>query len=154
DVGLRARLRHRFLQHCSQRVGDLALHFLFRLDVDLRADQFRRETDVQSALADGERELIVVDDDVEVRAMRGLVAGDRHARDLRRSERVRMPSVLPLRSMIMSPRSKRLTYPFSSSPSLSLNSLKTFSRSASRTFCRAPAWPTGQRCGRSHRPAG
>ena len=74
----RARLGHRFLQHGAERVGDFAFDLFLRLDVDLRADQLRRETDVQAALADGERELIVVDDDVEVRTVRLLVAG--HAR--------------------------------------------------------------------------
>ena len=74
---VRLRRGTRAIASCSiarERVGDFALDFLFRLDVDLRADQLRGETDVQTALADGERELIVVDDDVEVRPVRHLVA--------------------------------------------------------------------------------
>src|SRR5438132_306095 len=58
------------------------------LDVDLRADQLRGQTDVQAALADGERELVVVDDHVEVRPMGRLVAGHADAGDLRRRQRV------------------------------------------------------------------
>src|SRR5262249_47989432 len=68
--------------------GHFALHFLFRLDVDLGADQLRGQADVEPALADGQRELVVVHDDVEVRAMRGLVAGDRDAGNLGRGQRV------------------------------------------------------------------
>ena len=88
DIRFGARLGHRFLQHGAERVGDFAFDLFLRLDVDLRADQLGRKTDVQSALADGERELVVVDDDVEVRPVRLLVAGDRDARDLRRREGV------------------------------------------------------------------
>src|SRR4051794_25118099 len=88
DVRFRARLGHRFLQHGAERVGDFALHFFLGLDVDLRTDQLRREADVQPTLADGERELVVVDDDVEVRTMRLFIARDGNARDLGRSQRV------------------------------------------------------------------
>ena len=88
DIRLRARLGHRFLQHGAERVGDFAFDLFLGLDVDLRADQLRREADVEAALADGERELVVVDDDVEVRTVRLLVAGDGDARDLGRSQRV------------------------------------------------------------------
>src|SRR5213075_1047097 len=45
-------------------------------------------TNVQAALTDGERELIVVHDDVEVRPVRLLIAGHRDAGDLRGSEGV------------------------------------------------------------------
>ena len=87
-VRLRPLVGHRFLQHGAEGIGHFALHFFFRLDVDLRADQFRRETDIEPALADGQRELVVVDDDVEMRPVRRLVAGHADASDLRRCQRV------------------------------------------------------------------
>src|SRR5205085_3560000 len=86
NVGLGALIGHRFLQHRRERVGHFALHFLFRLDVDLRADQLGGQTNIQSALADGQRELIVVDDDIEMRTMRRFVARHRDARGLCRRQ--------------------------------------------------------------------
>src|SRR4051794_22376166 len=88
DIRLGARLGHRFLQHGAERVGNFAFDLFLGLDVDLRADQFGRETDIEPALADGERELVVVDDDVEVRTMRLFIARHGNARDLGRSQRV------------------------------------------------------------------
>src|ERR1051326_1925988 len=72
----------------SAPVPALALDLFLGLDVDLRADQLRRQAHVQPALADGQRELVVVDDDVEVRPVRRLVAGHADAGDLRRRQRV------------------------------------------------------------------
>src|SRR5207302_2617889 len=88
DVRFGAGLGHRFLQHGAEGVGHFAFDLFLGLDVDLRADQLRREADVEPALADGERELVVVDDDVEVRTVGLLVAGDGNARDLGWSQRV------------------------------------------------------------------
>src|SRR5258708_1192408 len=88
DVGRGAGLGHRFLQHGRERVGNLSLDLFFRLDVDLRADQLGGQPDVETALADGQRELIVVDDHVQVRAVGILVPGHGDARDLGGRQRV------------------------------------------------------------------
>ncbi len=58
---------------------DLLAFLLFALDVDLPLEEFGRETDVLALLADGERELGVVDDDLYL--LVGKV-GDGDAADL------------------------------------------------------------------------
>ena len=47
--------------------GDFVLDVGLALDVDPAADELGGEAHVLAALADGERELLVLDDDVEVR---------------------------------------------------------------------------------------
>ena len=76
---------HLALEHPRQRVGHLVLDVGLALDVDLAADQLGGEAHVLAALADGERELLVLDDDVEVRHL--AVVRHRDAGDLGRRQR-------------------------------------------------------------------
>ena len=46
--------------------SDLALHLLFAADVDVPADQLRRQSHVLSALADGQALLFVLDGDLQL----------------------------------------------------------------------------------------
>ena len=60
------------------RLDFLAL-FFFALDIDVPADQLAGQTHVLALLADGQRELRILDDDFEVARFR---IDDLHARNL------------------------------------------------------------------------
>src|SRR6185295_1117197 len=83
--GGRGRLAHRRLQHAGEGVGHLVLDVALALDVDAAADQLGGQAHVLAALADGQRELLVFHDDVEVRHL-GLLRY-RYAGDLGRRQR-------------------------------------------------------------------
>ena len=73
---------------CSMRASASATSSLTSLSLlmsILAADQLGGEAHVLAALADGERQLLVLDDDVEVRHL--AVVGDRDAGDLGRRQR-------------------------------------------------------------------
>src|SRR5262249_412102 len=82
--GRRVALARRRLEPLELRL-DLAALLLLALDVDAPAGQLRREPDVLALLADGERQLLVLDDDFHHAV---AVIDDRHALYLGGRERV------------------------------------------------------------------
>src|SRR5207248_54657 len=71
--------------HRAHLERDLALEFLLAAYVDVPPDELRRQPNVLAALADGERELILVDDDLHLPV---LDVGDANLIDLRGRESV------------------------------------------------------------------
>ena len=94
--GNRVQRRRNLLLHAIHLAFDFGALFFFALDIDAPADQLRRQPDVLSLLADGQRQLAVFDHHLHdlVRAV-----DDRHTADLGRADGIGREShdvVVPL----------------------------------------------------------